>query len=270
MAHPTRTGSVMGVRSWWRAQVGEAEDDARAARCRVLPQLQPLLDAERARGNEPDGPWRKVMGQYPSERWDERSLHFPHDVEALRVEFDLDDAPVDVTDRGFGEPWQSSVLGGSVEGKRSELVAAWEAQRAQWWREWKAGPQHRRRVTFTSEEMSRTVASMVPVIAAELARENPVTDYWVEAPAWSPDAGWLVRHLLHPVDEQALAAQFVFDDEVRLLSDRVVSVRDHAVLVGGHWPLTRYDLKARRQWHDTWQAGPQQRVRLSQVALGDQ
>jgi hypothetical protein len=138
----------MGLRSWWadQKQAMRDVDERRAAdRARTIARLEPVIAAERARGNAPVDHWHQAGFGGPDGVWFERHLAHPLDVAALQAEFDFDDA-VWLRDNRVGSQDDAAVLlGGSTP-----LSPEQHSAREQWWAHWRAAPRPRRRLSKAS------------------------------------------------------------------------------------------------------------------------
>ena len=78
------------MRSWWRRQTAAADAERAAALTRVIPALEPIIEAERARGNTTTDLWNETVFGGPSGSQLDRHLRFPLDAEAFAAEFVFD------------------------------------------------------------------------------------------------------------------------------------------------------------------------------------
>ncbi len=251
-------GLLSALRAQWRS-----DDERRAADAALLiPDLEPIIEAERRRGNQPIDHWHKVWtGPSPDVFGYERRLRFPLDEEAIRAEFDVDPNHIVLGDNRVGLWDRTALLRGGSRPSGAERAAQWDQARERWWAEWREGPQRPRSLRIPVADRFRLIAALEPVLAAERSRGNQPVDEWHRG-----DDGWYERRLQFPLDLDALRAEFVFDDEVWLHDNRVGSARDEAVLHGGTRPLSKHERAARQLWWQRWRSAPRSRRTLSECA----
>jgi hypothetical protein len=136
----------VSLRDWWHRRTAAADAERVATRTRVVSTLEPVIEAERARGNEPADGWSHSSFGGPSGAQLDRHLRYPLDGEALQAEFEFDRS-VWLAENRVGSIPGGALLHGGDAPHRAEDRAAWERARESWWTRWRAEPRPRRRLS---------------------------------------------------------------------------------------------------------------------------